>query len=149
MTALDAKLLRDLRRIWAQSLAMALVLACGVMVQVMATGTQRSLTETRDTFYERNRFADVFARALHRVPSLPVSDLCAGQPVVRAVGGTGHGHRHSGCPAGGLGIGSADPGGSDVAADPGAVSPRLGQRPGPRVAAAANRFRSDMRRTFR
>lgn len=140
MTALDAKLLRDLRRIWAQSLAMALVLACGVMVQVMATGTQRSLTETRDTFYERNRFADVFARALHRVFSLPVSDLCVGQPVVRAVGGTGHGHRHSGCPAGGLGIGSVDPG---------AVSPRLGQRPGPRVAAAANRFRSDMRRTFR
>ena len=63
MRALDRKVLRDLRAIWAQVLAIALVLACGVMVLVLSTGTQRSLTETRDAYYERHRFADVFASA--------------------------------------------------------------------------------------
>lgn len=62
MRALDRKLLRDLRRIWAQSLAIALVLGCGVMVLVLAQGAERALTGTRDAYYERNRFADVFAR---------------------------------------------------------------------------------------
>jgi putative ABC transport system permease protein len=61
--ALDRKLLRDLRRIWAQALAIALVLGCGVMVLVMGSGTQATLIETRDAYYERNRFADVFAQA--------------------------------------------------------------------------------------
>ena len=63
ISALDRKLMRDLRRIWAQALAIALVLACGVMVLVMGEGMQRTLTETRDVYYERNRFADVFASA--------------------------------------------------------------------------------------
>ncbi|MDP4033624.1 MAG: ABC transporter permease [Pseudorhodobacter sp.] len=63
MRALDRKLLRDLRRIWAQTLAIALVLGCGVMVLVLAQGAERALTETRDAYYERNRFADVFASA--------------------------------------------------------------------------------------
>ena len=67
MRALDRKVLRDLRTIWAQALAIALVLSCGVMVLVLSTGTQRSLTETRDAYYERHRFADVFASAT-RVP---------------------------------------------------------------------------------
>jgi putative ABC transport system permease protein len=68
ISALDRKLLRDLRRIWAQALAIALVLGCGVMVLVMGNGTQATLTETRDALYERNRFADVFAR-LTRAPN--------------------------------------------------------------------------------
>lgn len=63
MTALDRKLFRDLRRIWVQCLAIALVLGCGVMVLVLAQGASRSLTQTRDTYYERNRFAEVFASA--------------------------------------------------------------------------------------
>lgn len=61
MSALDRKLLRDLLRIWAQALAIALVLACGVAVLVLAQGTSRTLTETRDAYYERHRFADIFA----------------------------------------------------------------------------------------
>lgn len=60
MRALDAKLLRDLRRLWAQGLAIGLVLACGVMVLVLAQGASRSLMETRDAWYERHRFAEVF-----------------------------------------------------------------------------------------
>lgn len=63
ISALDRKLLRDLRRIWAQGLAIAMVLACGVAVLVLANGTQLTLTETRDSWYDRSRFADVFATA--------------------------------------------------------------------------------------
>ena len=36
MRALDKKLLRDIRRLWAQTLAIAMVLASGVMVTVMS-----------------------------------------------------------------------------------------------------------------
>ena len=76
MRALDRKLLRDLRRIWAQGLAIALVLACGLMVLVMADGTLRSLDETLRAYYERQRFADVFASAT-RVPD-DIAPLIAG-----------------------------------------------------------------------
>ncbi|MFN3936004.1 MAG: ABC transporter permease [Gemmobacter sp.] len=76
MRALDRKLVRDLRRIRAQGLAIALVLACGVMVLILATGTQRSLVETRDTYYERNAFADIFAGAT-RVPRALLGDIAA------------------------------------------------------------------------
>lgn len=61
MQTLDKKLVRDFGRLWAQSLAIALVLACGVMILVIAIGVERSLSETQSTFYERNRFADIFA----------------------------------------------------------------------------------------
>lgn len=70
MRALDHKLWRDMRRLWAQSLAIAAVLAVGVMIMVMANGTERSLRETRDTFYERNRFGDLFATATRAPDSL-------------------------------------------------------------------------------
>ena len=63
MHVLDKKLVRDFWRLWAQSLAIALVLACGVMILVIAIGVERSLSETQSTFYERNRFGDVFASA--------------------------------------------------------------------------------------
>lgn len=59
--ALDKKLLRDLIHIWLQALAVALVLASGVATYILAVGAYRSLEETRSTYYERNRFADVFA----------------------------------------------------------------------------------------
>jgi putative ABC transport system permease protein len=61
MRALDIKLMRDLRRLWAQALAIALVIAGGVATLVMAVGSHRSLEETRNAYYERYRFADVFA----------------------------------------------------------------------------------------
>ena len=67
ISALDRKLLRDLRRIWAQSLAIALVMACGVMIMVLSYASLHTLMETRDAYYERNRFADVFVGA-RRVP---------------------------------------------------------------------------------
>ena len=61
MRALGVKLFRDLRRLWAQALAIALVLGGGVATMVAAVGSIRSLEETRTAYYERYQFADVFA----------------------------------------------------------------------------------------
>ncbi|MEH6645977.1 ABC transporter permease [Sulfitobacter sp.] len=61
MHAIDRKLLRDFRRLWAQVLAIALVLACGVAILLTSFGMYRALEDTRTAYYERNRFADVFA----------------------------------------------------------------------------------------
>src|SRR5690606_33583788 len=62
ISALDRKLLRDLTRIKAQALAIALVMACGVAAFVMALCTLISLEQTRAEYYQEHRFADVFAR---------------------------------------------------------------------------------------
>lgn len=67
MRILDRKLSRDLRQIRTQALAIALVLACGIMVLVLSSGTQRSLETARQHYYEQHRFADVFA-TLTRAP---------------------------------------------------------------------------------
>ena len=63
MRALDKKLLRDFRRLWAQGLSIALVLACGVAVLLISYGMYGALENTRAAYYERNRFADIFASA--------------------------------------------------------------------------------------
>jgi putative ABC transport system permease protein len=83
MRALDIKLFRDLRRLWAQALAIALVVAGGVATLVLAVGSIRSLEETRDAYYERYQFADVFAVA-RRAPKTLV-DRIAEIPGVAAV----------------------------------------------------------------
>jgi putative ABC transport system permease protein len=62
MTALDRKLLRDLARIKGQVLAIAFVIAAGVGMFVTFLGTLDVLESTRDAYYERYRFAEVFAR---------------------------------------------------------------------------------------
>ena len=61
MHPLDKKLLRDFRRLWAQALAIALVVGGGAATLVLAVGSLRSLDETRIAYYERYQFADVFA----------------------------------------------------------------------------------------
>ncbi|MCL6709755.1 ABC transporter permease [Pseudomonas sp. R2.Fl] len=63
MSMLDRKLYRDLTRLWAQVLAIALVMSCGVMTIIIAIGSYRSLEETQGVFYERYRFANLFASA--------------------------------------------------------------------------------------
>lgn len=70
MSALDRKLLRDVARLWPQALAIALVLGSGVATFVLAVGAYRSLDETRRTYYERYRFADVFATVTRAPQSL-------------------------------------------------------------------------------
>jgi putative ABC transport system permease protein len=74
MRALDRKLLRDLARMWMQVLAIALLIACGVSVAVMAFSTQEALVIAQARYYERTRFADVFATAT-RAPLSIAADL--------------------------------------------------------------------------
>jgi putative ABC transport system permease protein len=68
MAALDRKLLRDLVRLWAQAMAIALVMAGGVASILIAVGSNRSLEETRTAYYERQRFANIFAH-VERAPN--------------------------------------------------------------------------------
>lgn len=70
MTALRIKLIRELRRLWAQVLAIALVMAAGVATLVIGVGTYDSLAVTRAHFYESNRFADLFATVTRAPRSL-------------------------------------------------------------------------------
>lgn len=72
MNALDRKLLRDLWRMRGQALAIALVLAAATATFVLSAGVHGSLTETRDAYYARNHFADVFAE-MTRAPRTVVS----------------------------------------------------------------------------
>jgi putative ABC transport system permease protein len=83
MSALDIKLFRDARRLWAQVLAIALVIGGGVATLILAVGSHRSLDETRLAYYERYAFADVFALA-KRAPKALV-DQIAQIPGVTAV----------------------------------------------------------------
>ena len=83
MDALDKKLLRDFRRLWVQALAIALVMAGGVSILLMSFGMSGALDDTRNTYYERNRFADVFASA-RRVPKSLMQDIRAIEGVAAA-----------------------------------------------------------------
>ena len=88
MSPLDRKLLRDLRRIWAQTLAIALVLGCGIMLLVAAQATQRTLIDSQAAYYERHAFADVFA-SVSRAPRAVVDEIAALDGVARADGRIG------------------------------------------------------------
>lgn len=70
LRSLDRKLVRDLWRIRGQVVAIAFVIGCGVATVVLALGTLSSLKETRDAYYERYRFADVFAQTKRATKSL-------------------------------------------------------------------------------
>ena len=74
MRTLDVKLLRDFGRLWPQALAIALVVAGGVASLVLSVGSFRSLDETRAAYYERHRFADVFA-TVRRAPMTLVRSI--------------------------------------------------------------------------
>ena len=67
MRVLDRKLIRELWRSWEQVLAIMLVMACGVAMYVMTTSNLLSLRDTRDIYYDRYGFADLFV-SLKRAP---------------------------------------------------------------------------------
>lgn len=67
ISSLDRKLLRDLSQMKGQSLAIALVIAAGVATLVNSQSLLHSLELTRSTFYDRYRFAHVFA-SVKRAP---------------------------------------------------------------------------------
>ena len=85
MTPLDQKLLRDLWRVKGQALAIALVIAVGVLMLVMMDGLVNSLSETKRTYYERYRMAQVFA-PVKRAPA-HLLEAMAVLPGVAAVEG--------------------------------------------------------------
>lgn len=84
MSPLTRKLGRDLWRIRGQAVAIAAVIAVGVLMQVMMTGLVASLDETRRAYYERHRLAEVFApvarapdrlvAALNDIPGVAVAE---------------------------------------------------------------------------
>lgn len=65
--ALRKKLWRELGRLKGQIVTIALVLASGMASFIMLRGTVDSLERSRDLYYDRYRFADVFLR-LERAP---------------------------------------------------------------------------------
>jgi putative ABC transport system permease protein len=83
MKALDRKLLRELWRLRGQALAVAVVVASGVAVLVMSLSTLEALEATTDAYYERYRFADVFANAV-RAPRR-IAERVAQLPGVQSV----------------------------------------------------------------
>ena len=67
MNVLDRKLLRELFQLKGQAIAVALIVACGIASFVTTRSTHGSLILTQATYYERYRFAQVFAQ-LKRAP---------------------------------------------------------------------------------
>ncbi len=80
---LDRKQLRDLLRMKGQVIAVSLVMACGLTMMIMMRSLIRTLENTRDAYYERNRLADVFG-TLKRAP-LAFAERIAALPGVAAV----------------------------------------------------------------
>lgn len=82
MRPLNKKLFRDVVRMRWQVVTIALVVAAGVANYVSISGTYSSLLRARDSYYERERFANVFARC-ERAPRAAVADLAAIPGVAR------------------------------------------------------------------
>lgn len=83
ISSLDRKLLRDLWRIKGQALAIALVIGSGVCMFVMYRSTFDSLSFTLRTYYDDQRFGDVFAAA-KRAPQSLAARISALPGVARA-----------------------------------------------------------------
>lgn len=76
VAALDRKLIRDVSRLRGQVITIGLVVACGIASYVTMRTAFDSLLYSRDSYYERYRFADVFA-SLKRAPESMKSEISA------------------------------------------------------------------------
>lgn len=74
MKALNRKIWRDLWRMRGQVLAVTMVVISGVAFFIMLVSTVDSLSSTRNAFYAKYRFADVFA-TLKRAPESLVGNI--------------------------------------------------------------------------
>jgi putative ABC transport system permease protein len=74
LSPLDIKLVRDIWHMRGQAIAVGIIVACGVAIMVMALGTLSTLSASRDAYYERYRFADVFA-SVRRAPESAAARL--------------------------------------------------------------------------
>ncbi len=82
MKALTRKLLRDIGNMRGAVFTISLVVAAGIAAFVTLRGTYESILHTRDRYYSRQRFADVFSE-LERAPLSVVEDLEALPGVAR------------------------------------------------------------------
>lgn len=80
---LRRKMLRDLRRLWAQALAIALVLAAGVATLILGNGAHQALSDTRARYYADYHFANLSSDVV-RAPLAIVGDLGAIDGVLQA-----------------------------------------------------------------
>lgn len=71
---LDRKMFRDFLGMRFQAIAIAMVIAGGVSVQLLSSGLVTSLEETRRAYYERNLMADVWAPVV-RAPRGEIDSL--------------------------------------------------------------------------
>ena len=68
MTSINRKLVRDLYNMRSQAVAISVVIAAGVATFVMSLSTLASLASSKDAYYDRYRFAQVFTH-LKRAPN--------------------------------------------------------------------------------
>lgn len=97
MAPLDRKLLRDLWRLRGQVIAIAFIVASGVGVLIMSLSSHEALEETAAAYYERYRFAQVFAEvkraplsleaAMAKLPGVQVVETRISQFAVVDIGG--------------------------------------------------------------
>jgi putative ABC transport system permease protein len=76
MRALDRKLWRGLWRLRGQVLAIGLIMASGIGVLVMGLATVEALEQTAQAYYERYRFARIFAQ-VKRAPQRVTKQIAA------------------------------------------------------------------------
>ena len=91
LPSIDLKLLRDLWRMRGQALAIALVAMCGIATLVTMRGSYEAMVSAQASYYERYRFADVFAHVksapltlLERVREIPGVNEADGRVVFDA-----------------------------------------------------------------
>lgn len=73
---LDLKLVRDMGKMKGQIFAVGIVMACGLAMMIMSRSLILSLESTRDTYYAKHRFGDLFCD-LKRAPNAVRSRLAA------------------------------------------------------------------------
>lgn len=85
VSAINRKLLRDLSLLKGQVVTIALVVAAGITAYVSTFSVYRSLSTSQQAYYERTRFADVFAR-LERAPNAVLERVATLPGVAQAEG---------------------------------------------------------------
>ncbi len=83
MNVLDRKLFREVVRLRGQALTIAVVVASGVACYISLQSAWRALYDSRDVYYETNRFADVFVH-LERAPKSVAGQVAELPGVARA-----------------------------------------------------------------
>ncbi len=83
MNVLDRKLFREVVRLRGQALTIAVVVASGVACYIALQSAWRALYDSRDLYYETNRFADVFVH-LERAPKSVAAQIAELPGVARA-----------------------------------------------------------------